>query len=184
MAPHILPEGDRMLVVDEVLVRGVLSRFLTRRGFEIVEAENGERALRLLSDPRLDVDLVLTDLDMPKINGYEVIRVLRLHRPDLPVVAMSNTYTASRDQSGSGVTDLTPGVPLLPKPLDLSLLVRTIDDCIADARERRQEAQIGRARAVRAREAAHATRAWSTAIKQRQIDLVSAALEIRSTPKT
>jgi CheY-like chemotaxis protein len=49
-----------------------------------------EAALRLLSDTQLEVNLVLTDLDMPRINGFEVIRALQLYRPEVPVVAMSN----------------------------------------------------------------------------------------------
>jgi CheY-like chemotaxis protein len=172
---------DRLVLAeDEILVRGVLSRFLSRRGFEVMEAEHGEAALRLLSNLRTEVDAVVTDLDMPRIDGYEVIRVLRGYRPELPIIAMSNT--AWRADLESGPTDLAPGVPLLPKPLDLALLVRTIDDCIADARERREEARIARERAARARESAGVTRARSIALKARHVDLVALAMHLRSHP--
>jgi CheY-like chemotaxis protein len=167
-----------LLAEDEPLVRGVLSRYLLRQGFHVLEAEHGEAALRALSVATSEVDVVLTDLDMPRINGYEVIRVLRVHRPDLPVVAMCNPYQAWREGVGVPAPDLTPGVPLMMKPLDLKLLVHTLQDSVADARERRQEARFARDRAARARDTARATREQTQTVKH-GLDLVAAALALR-----
>ena len=60
---------ERVIVAeDERLARGALAGHLRHQGFEVVEAEHGEAALRFLSDATAAVDLVITDLDMPRIN--------------------------------------------------------------------------------------------------------------------
>jgi hypothetical protein len=71
-------------------------------------------------------------------------------------------------------------VPIVSKPLDMSLLVQTIDDCIADARERRTEARVARERAARARSAAGAVRFEARALSARRVDLMAEALRLRN----
>jgi two-component system response regulator (stage 0 sporulation protein F) len=68
--------GLRILVVDdEFLIRQVVSALLTRRGYEIAQAEDGIEALELTK--QLEFDLVITDMIMPGMDGCELIRRLR-----------------------------------------------------------------------------------------------------------
>lgn len=78
----------RILIVDDdVMVRITARLLLEEAGYEVVEANGGAAALRML--PALDVELVLCDLFMPDVDGLEVIDKLRRKRPDLKIVAMS-----------------------------------------------------------------------------------------------
>ena len=83
----------RVLVVDdEAIVRDVLSRYLLRDGFSVDTADNGETAIDLLtSDPH---DLVVLDVMMPKIDGIEVLRWIRMHRAT-PVIMLTAKTTES-----------------------------------------------------------------------------------------
>ncbi len=75
---------------DEAPLRHLLSRTLTRAGYEVLEAGNGRQALELCGRHR--VDLLLTDLVMPEQEGLETIRELRRFRPHVRIVAMSGAF--------------------------------------------------------------------------------------------
>jgi signal transduction histidine kinase len=89
-----LPRGDETIIVaeDEDGVRSWISRVLRDRGYTVLEARNGEEALRLFAENAADVRLVLTDLVMPGADGREVGERMAIRAPDVPVVYMS-AYT-------------------------------------------------------------------------------------------
>lgn len=76
-----------LLVDDEPDTLGALSRVLGRLGHDVMEAGSGREALRLLVDGAFD--LVVTDINMPDLDGIELILAVREQRPDLPVIAVS-----------------------------------------------------------------------------------------------
>ena len=79
--------SPRVLVVDdEPMVREVLARYLSKEGFTVDVAEDGERALSRLAET--EPDLVLLDLMLPKVDGYEVFRQLR-ERTRTPVIMLT-----------------------------------------------------------------------------------------------
>jgi adenylate cyclase len=83
-------QSSRILVVDDnVSNRDVLARRLTREGHQVVTASNGASALELIGSH--EFDLVLLDLIMPEMNGFEVLRRLKAteHTQDLPVIVIS-----------------------------------------------------------------------------------------------
>jgi DNA-binding response OmpR family regulator len=78
--------GSILLVDDEPVVRDVLSRYLTREGYTVSEAADGEEALSAIrSDPP---QAVVLDLMLPRLSGLDVLRALRLNG-DLPVIILS-----------------------------------------------------------------------------------------------
>ena len=82
----------RVLVVDDVaVVRKSISLTLTSAGYEVVTAEDGEQAIKLLgeSEDPLAVDAILCDLRMPKINGAEAVAYFRRGYPSVPVVVLT-----------------------------------------------------------------------------------------------
>lgn len=76
-----------LLIDDEAGVRKAVARFLRTLGHDVLEAEGGGEGLRLAS--RVRVDLVITDLNMPGVDGIEVIMALRESAPGIPVIAIS-----------------------------------------------------------------------------------------------
>ncbi len=76
-----------LLIDDEEPFRKTIAKFLLRAGYEVVEAQNGERGLRAANYEQFDA--VLTDIIMPDMEGLEFIRRFRALDPAVPIVAMS-----------------------------------------------------------------------------------------------
>lgn len=83
--PHIL------FVDDETSLRGVMAERLTERGFEVVQAESGERALELLE--KFAFDVVITDLRLPGVNGSSVIESARERYPGIVAIVITGFGT-------------------------------------------------------------------------------------------
>jgi len=82
----------RVLVVDDVaIVRKSISLTLNTAGYDVVTAEDGEQAIKLLQEPDgpPTVDAILCDLRMPKINGAEAVAYFRREYPSVPVVVLT-----------------------------------------------------------------------------------------------
>jgi len=76
----------RVLVVDdETPIRTMERRILEKNGYQILEAPGGEEAITLLQNGQ-QLDLLIADLDMPVVPGEEMVRRIRLARPDLKVL--------------------------------------------------------------------------------------------------
>ncbi len=119
-------ETPTVLVVDdESMVRALVRRILEPEVCSVVEAEGGESALRLIERGEPAIDLVLTDLVMPGIDGFDIVTVLARHRPDLPVVCMSGFASVAASRLS---------VPLIPKPFSLESLRAGLEPMLARSR--------------------------------------------------
>ena len=109
-----------LLVDDEVGYLEVLSKRLSRRGFEVTAARSGAEAIRALRDR--DFDLAVVDLKMEDIDGIELLKILRQMLPVLKVIMLTGhgSERAARDGLSQGAFDY------LMKPVDLELLVARI----------------------------------------------------------
>ncbi|HEU5169764.1 MAG TPA: PAS domain S-box protein [Gemmatimonadales bacterium] len=120
--------GERVLVVeDEELVRDFACRFLQGEGYATVEANDGESALELIAGEPGAIDLVLSDVVMPRMSGREFAERLSRLRPGLPVLFMSGYTNDEIMRRGL----LEPGAPFLAKPFSpetLALKVREVLD--------------------------------------------------------
>ena len=132
--PHETPEPDtdpaagRILVVDDDAgVRKVIGAYLRRVGYQVLEAGDGAEALTRLDAARWEVDLVLTDISMPVLNGVELCLRVRAARPELPVICMSGFYSGE----GLGSTEVPAGVLRLQKPIEFRVLRDAIRDALA-----------------------------------------------------
>ena len=76
-----------LVVDDELLIRDLLYDFFHGQGWEISIAENGEKALEILRSKK--IDLVLTDIKMPQMDGLTLTSEMRESYPDIPVVLMT-----------------------------------------------------------------------------------------------
>ena len=82
-------EGTYILVVDdESRMRKLLRDFLTAKGYQILEAEDGEKAIELFEENRNKIKLILLDVMMPKLDGWSVLRKIR-QESNLPVIMLT-----------------------------------------------------------------------------------------------
>ena len=80
--------GTVLLVEDEPMVRSVAERALTRHGYTVITADNGEDALEILAKDE-PIDLLISDVVMPGMDGPTMVREARQSRPDLKILFMS-----------------------------------------------------------------------------------------------
>ena len=83
--------GRVLVVDDEPSIRKLVNLTLTKAGYEVVEAQDGEQAIKVLNsdDNPLMVDTILCDIRMPKVNGIEAIAYFRAQYPTVPIVVMT-----------------------------------------------------------------------------------------------
>ena len=111
-----------LLVEDDVVMRRLTRKMLEGHGYNVLEAEDGKRALDLIQSHHAPIDLVLTDVVMKEVNGPElVLRLIESH-PAMKIVYMSG-YT------GELVVNQGPdsGIRLLEKPFTRANLLKTLD---------------------------------------------------------
>jgi CheY-like chemotaxis protein len=157
-----------LVVDDEPMVRHLVRRILEPEICGVMEVEDGESALRLIQGRADSIDVVLTDLSMPGIDGFTVAEVLTLHQPALPVLCMS-AYVAQLDP------DHRLAVPFIQKPFTPEALCEAVTRLIARSRALRAQAREERQRASGGRRASTESRARTGDGVAKAVDLVAAA---------
>jgi DNA-binding response OmpR family regulator len=111
-----------LVVEDDPLVKGPTAKILRACGYAVIEAPDGEEAIKVFNENRDLIDLVILDIAMPKKSGKEVYGQIREVRPDAKVIFMSG-YFGDSDLfrgPGSGMVDF------LTKPVPVKSLIRMI----------------------------------------------------------
>jgi two-component system, cell cycle sensor histidine kinase and response regulator CckA len=121
--PHII-----LVVEDEDVVRQMLTRVLGNAGYRTLEARHGEEALQMVTFAYPYLNLVITDVLMPKLDGRGLGHRLRERWPELPVLYISG-YPASDVFHPEEASSL---VPFLQKPLHTEELVALVGRLLAD----------------------------------------------------
>jgi two-component system cell cycle sensor histidine kinase/response regulator CckA len=111
-----------MLVEDEAPVRAFASRALRLRGYTVLEAASAEDALEQLADLELTVDLFVTDVMMPGMDGPSWVKLALKDRPAVKTVFVSGYAQETFDDDRAGV----PNSVFLPKPFSLAELTQTV----------------------------------------------------------
>jgi CheY-like chemotaxis protein len=130
------PEGEgiivpRVLVVDDdPMVCVAIELCLTRQGFEVTVADGGEAGMRALDSSRFDVMLI--DVFMPHMRGFESIRMFHERMPDVPIVAMSGYAFANTERAPDflRMTIELGAACCLRKPFTPNALLTTINECL------------------------------------------------------
>ncbi len=108
-----------LLVEDDPLVRMTLVEGLADSGFDVLEAEDAETALCVLAH-HPEIELLLTDINLPGADGFALARAARVIRPDLPVIYASGRFRQA--EPGRGLPD----APFLAKPFSVACAAATI----------------------------------------------------------
>ncbi len=119
--------SETLLVVeDDEAVRQLVVRILKQQGYQVLEAGDGEEALRVLDAQQAAIRLVLTDMVMPRMGGRELTGRIRAGRPGLPVICMSG-YT---DEVLRRNEDPGAGILFLRKPLRPETLAAKVREAL------------------------------------------------------
>jgi two-component system cell cycle sensor histidine kinase/response regulator CckA len=119
--------GTVMLVEDEDPVRLFSSRALRNKGYKVIEAKSGEAALDLIRSATEKIDLLITDVVMPRMDGPGLIREVREIHPDMKVIFISGyTEDAFRQR-----LDTDSEIHFLPKPFSLKQLASKVKDVMS-----------------------------------------------------
>lgn len=120
-------EGVVLLVEDEAPVRAFASRALKMRGLSVLEAASAEEALEVLEDEGLKVDVFVTDVIMPGIDGPTWVREALKDRPETRVVFVSGYAPETFADTEAEI----PSAIFLPKPFSLTELAETVESQLA-----------------------------------------------------
>jgi CheY-like chemotaxis protein len=119
--------GERILVVDdEQIVREITKVTLEDNGYHVLTANDGVEALALYARHGESIDLVLTDVVMPRLDGASTIRAMQQLNPDVKVIASSGLNT---EEKRAGARTLH-GVPLLEKPFTANMLLTKLGEVL------------------------------------------------------
>lgn len=115
-----------LLVEDDPLVRVTLAEVLTEAGFSVIEAEDAEAALSLVAR-HADLDVLLTDINLPGADGFALASAARRLRPGLPVVYASGRLTEADPRRA------LPDAPFLAKPFSVAAAIATLQGVMGAA---------------------------------------------------
>jgi PAS domain S-box-containing protein len=118
------PRGHETILVveDSESLRDLIHELLTEQGYRVLTVTQGEEALALIQEGRHTIDLVLTDVVMPKLGGGDLVKRLRASHPKIRAVYMSGYTSGAISRQGV----LEEGAILLEKPFAAETLARTI----------------------------------------------------------
>ena len=128
----------RVLIVDDdPMVCAAIEIYLERHGFDVTIADGGEAGLRALEDAGFD--LMLVDIFMPHMRGFESIRIFHERAPTVPLVAMSGYAFANLDSPAPDFLRMAlelGAARCLRKPFTPGALLAVVNECLAEARSR------------------------------------------------
>lgn len=118
-----------LLVDDEPQVVTLVREMLVREGYKVLGAFDGDEALQIARDHQNHIDLLLTDIVMPQLNGRELAVRLKKMRPDIKVLYMSGFMKeAILKYYGISIT----GIPFLQKPFTRETLARKVREVLGN----------------------------------------------------
>jgi signal transduction histidine kinase len=122
------PEGNLkggtetvLLVEDEEPIRRATERVLTQYGYKVLAAGDGDEALRMFQSSENEIDLVISDVVMPKMNGPDLYRAIRERKPAMKCILISGYADLARPRDEGDAA-----VPLLAKPWTLGELLHQV----------------------------------------------------------
>ncbi len=125
---HLRGSGQQILVVeDEYLVRELICDTLRNLGYKVLEAANGEQALKVFEQHANEIDLVLTDLIMPGMNGKKLADRLKREKPDVRLLFMTGYDDNAISKQGMVAED----IDYISKPFSPAKLAKKLDEVFA-----------------------------------------------------
>jgi len=125
-----MSEGKVLVVDDEADVRKSVRLILSKAGYEVIEAEDGEVGVQTVKsgDNPFSLDAIICDLNMPKMSGMEAIPYFRSQFPSCPVIVLTGAGTVERANTlfKQGV------IEFLTKPIDQTKLLGAVKKAVSE----------------------------------------------------
>ncbi len=112
-----------LLAEDEVLVRNLLNRILTQHGYTVLVSSNGREALDVAGAFSGKIDLLLSDVHMPEMNGLDLAEQFRQRRPETTILMMSGRYSGE-------LSVLPPANNFIRKPFLPKALISRLEEVL------------------------------------------------------
>lgn len=126
-AKRVQPEATVLVVDDEVLVRTAIAEYLRDCGYHVLEAANADEAVVAIADSTVDVDIVLSAVEMPgRLDGFGLARWVRERRPDIEII-----LAATPARAASSAANLCDRGPMLARPYEPQLVLDRIKRMLA-----------------------------------------------------
>ena len=122
--------GTVLLVEDEDAVRSFSARALRNKGYKVLEAASGESALDVLRNAQDPIDLLITDIVMPRMDGPSLIKEVRERRPNIKIICISG-YAEDGFRKRLDASD---DIHFLPKPFSLIQLAGKVKEVMGEQR--------------------------------------------------
>lgn len=136
MVGHTQPRATIFIAEDNPILLQGLDRALSASGYEVATAASGEAVLEMLEHPDASPDLLLLDVMMPGISGFDVLRTVQAHPRGRGVPVLM--ITAATDESLRAAARREGAADLLIKPFHLGELLERIEAHVTRARQRRE----------------------------------------------
>lgn len=121
-----------LVVEDDSVIRTLAARLLQKRGYQVLCADDGEHGLRLFEENQQSIDLVFTDLRMPRMDGREMAERIARLAPSLPIIYTSGYSVDLHSPDFRPV----PGHSFLAKPYEVAQLTQLVAQRLADRQDR------------------------------------------------
>jgi PAS domain S-box-containing protein len=108
-------EETLLIVEDELFMKTILAKMLRAKGYRVLEATDGEEALTIFEEKKQQIDLVLTDMGMPNMDGYELLKRLRRIKENLKVVVMTGYMDSEQTEKLAKEQ-----IDIVSKPFDMA----------------------------------------------------------------
>lgn len=123
-----MASGRVLVVDDEQNLRKAVHRTLTKAGYDVIEAEDGEKGIAAVQsgDNPLRLDVIICDVHMPKVGGKEVVSYLKSQFPSVPIIVLTGDpqFKDATDFLANGAS------AYLAKPFEPAALVKTVAKCV------------------------------------------------------
>ena len=129
VARDVTGQDTILLVEDEEAVRSFAARALRMRGYNVLEASGGEEALEIVTRGAEQIDLIITDVVMPTMDGPTMVRNVKAMHPDLPVIFMSGYAEEAFRRNDQSSED----IHFLPKPFGLKQLAAKVKEVLSQS---------------------------------------------------
>ena len=130
-APRAREVRTVLLVEDDHDLQYLARRVLERLGFRVLTAADGEQGLQLFREHERDIDLVLSDAGLPKLDGMGLYRAVRERNARVSFLLSSGGYTPP--PAGNACAELEEAIPFIPKPWTVPQLEEAIERALASS---------------------------------------------------